>query len=940
MPIRVQIVRTFAVVGKIGLFVCWRVANRMTRSFFFFWMRYRDGRSTVVPTRSRICTSFGTRQDQYLCPNFRQSWTTSLENLSCSSGRSPQGTQRSPGDPEDNGDWAPGISRRTSRAASYCQCTTTLTGPQRTTQVFATKIHQKCWARREVFRGSLGVRRSWKRREMVRDARMQNRWSLESNNSTENDAKLRGERAPSAQRNQSFVQRVTEESGRRKSVFPLQSDCSIALADSACCQSAQYLRSVLNLNVIWFVVILFRTSPCMKQETLRCVATRRKVAMNSSQTFRSRQCARMQGSWGQSRKDITSWLDLSSTSSIMLVYVENTHIPEIILLLTPTQVHGVYGVEINICSKQTVLWNGLLSSSRGFSPKTSINGDGGNALINHVLSEIQIKNFDTRNQLVDILTNGTFARDEWHYLLRVFNIMVNSVFLFTISVIELTSLLSCRSDGRRKPNMERRKICVIAQSRPTRNLVVCDSQPVLSIWRLQVPFCEAWGLHEKVAQVRVREAQEDLLQRFRARAIRQCLKIQTRIEAHGVLWQDLTSKPPAKKWAYHNLSVSSGNWMFVERIRMNVRQKISLPWQDTVDQILSYVHIPPGLQLVQLHISKCGHTTFGSSGMKMKKVCVCFAHVITLHISPSSLVSYPSLSAPSPLFPHGQRLVCGTWHLIGRWQAHSDIGDVESYLTGYEHKPSDKIITADNDATPINDPDHDSIFDFSKTTHDNTGWFGVPTVCETSVTQISRGDPALQKERKESLTRETEGKHRMRWIETIPVISVGESMSRRSRRNSMRSHCHQTQRDFFSGERDLREQLERRAQQAVDENSVRTKIKFDWVQHEDPEFRTKKFRICITWVATWAWISETTIIDGKSLGRPSSTWEHTFVRRFGYERSSSSGKLRAKLPRNWRIEETLLSRGKRSKTTKRWKNLLHSRIRIHQEIRFEDPKND
>ena len=186
---------------------------------------------------------------------------------------------------------------------------------------------------------------------------------------------------------------------------------------------------------------------------------------------------------------------------------------------------------------------------------------------------IQIKNFDTRNQLVDILTNGTFVRDEWYYLLRVFNSMVNSVFLSTISVIDLTSLLSCRSDGRRKTNMERRKICVIAQSRPTRNLVVCDSQPVLSILRLQVPLCEAWELQEKVAQVRVREAQEDLLQRFRARATRQCLKIQTRIEVQGDLWQDLTSEPPAKKWAYHNLSVSPGNWMFVERVGMNVRPK-------------------------------------------------------------------------------------------------------------------------------------------------------------------------------------------------------------------------------------------------------------------------------------------------------------------------------------------------------------------------------
>ena len=72
-------------------------------------------------------------------------------------------------------------------------------------------------------------------------------------------------------------------------------------------------------------------------------------------------------------------------------------------------------------------------------------------------------------------------------------------------------------------------------------------------------------------------------------------------------------------------------------------------------------------------------------------------------------------------------------------------------------------------------------------------------------------------------------------------------MSRKSRRNCIRSHSHQTHREFFSGERDLREHFERRAQQAIDgENSVGRKIIFDGVQHGDPEFRTKKFRICIT----------------------------------------------------------------------------------------------
>ena len=95
-----------------------------------------------------------------------------------------------------------------------------------------------------------------------------------------------------------------------------------------------------------------------------------------------------------------------------------------------------------------------------------------------------------------------------------------------------------------------------------------------------------------------------------------------------------------------------------------------------------------------------------------------------------------------------------------------------AHLTGYAPNRSDQMITADTDATPINDPDNDSISEFSKTTLDNTGWFGVPTVCEPSISQISRGDLTLQKQSKESLTRETEGKQRMREDVDESVISV------------------------------------------------------------------------------------------------------------------------------------------------------------------------
>ena len=37
-------------------------------------------------------------------------------------------------------------------------------------------------------------------------------------------------------------------------------------------------------------------------------------------------------------------------------------------------------------------------------------------------SIIQIKYIDTRNQLVDILTNGNFKRDEWNHLLNLLSI--------------------------------------------------------------------------------------------------------------------------------------------------------------------------------------------------------------------------------------------------------------------------------------------------------------------------------------------------------------------------------------------------------------------------------------------------------------------------------------------------------------------------------------
>ena len=83
-----------------------------------------------------------------------------------------------------------------------------------------------------------------------------------------------------------------------------------------------------------------------------------------------------------------------------------------------------------------------------------------------------------------------------------------------------------------------------------------------------------------------------------------------------------------------------------------------------------------------------------------------------------------------------------------------------THSTGCEPKEFDKVNSVDGDTTPINDPNRDNISEFSKTTRESIGLFGVPTVFEASVSQVSHGDFALQKESKESMLRETVARQR------------------------------------------------------------------------------------------------------------------------------------------------------------------------------------
>ena len=98
-----------------------------------------------------------------------------------------------------------------------------------------------------------------------------------------------------------------------------------------------------------------------------------------------------------------------------------------------------------------------------------------------------------------------------------------------------------------------------------------------------------------------------------------------------------------------------------------------------------------------------------------------------------SLMFHP----PSLLFPHGHfdtmfpsaPSSSSVTRPRSAGQAHPRTCADPTHLRGYEPKEFDKISSVDGDTTPINDPDHDSISDFSKTTRENTGLFVVFPQC-------------------------------------------------------------------------------------------------------------------------------------------------------------------------------------------------------------------
>ena len=107
---------------------------------------------------------------------------------------------------------------------------------------------------------------------------------------------------------------------------------------------------------------------------------------------------------------------------------------------------------------------------------------------------------------------------------------------------------------------------------------------------------------------------------------------------------------------------------------------------------------------------------------------VCSAHVISLHLALSFLMFHP----PSLLFQHGQfdttfpsapsSSNCTRPESADQSHFRTSAEEFDcltdpTHSTGHEPNEFDKITSVDRDMTPINDPNHDSISDFSEKPH-------------------------------------------------------------------------------------------------------------------------------------------------------------------------------------------------------------------------------
>ena len=128
--------------------------------------------------------------------------------------------------------------------------------------------------------------------------------------------------------------------------------------------------------------------------------------------------------------------------------------------------------------------------------------------------KIQIKYVDTKNQLADILTKGSFSGDEWNHLRHVLVAISkkkNFLFLRTESVL---CLVPCRNEDRTRPRtMAHRRQkqdpliwwCTVSAKKKSRH-------KVRDLWSIRWMTMEEKGSdkHQETAAVSIRTSKSDI----------------------------------------------------------------------------------------------------------------------------------------------------------------------------------------------------------------------------------------------------------------------------------------------------------------------------------------------------------------------------------------------------------------------------------------------
>ena len=111
----------------------------------------------------------------------------------------------------------------------------------------------------------------------------------------------------------------------------------------------------------------------------------------------------------------------------------------------------------------------------------------------------QIKYVDAKNQLADVLTKGSFTRDEWNHLLRLFNVMdISKLSSSHFSSISSPQTMSKRLVQDEKPGEDER---VVAKLKPMLNLL--SKSINWSPTALSSSTSQSWGYLQQQIQVRI-----------------------------------------------------------------------------------------------------------------------------------------------------------------------------------------------------------------------------------------------------------------------------------------------------------------------------------------------------------------------------------------------------------------------------------------------------